>query len=177
MGESVSSDVSNLPESRAREFLDDFRVDARKVLARFRIPAQDAEDLLQDVLLLYLTKKPAASCVEGWLQWTLKHRCLVYWRERRRRFYSSMDSALLEALAEPTAPCQEHRVFLRDVVSRLEQLPHKCASLLKLRYQSDFKPSQLADLLGYSRTGIYKTLERCLAALSKSLLVTRRRRA
>lgn len=168
---------TEIPEPRARELLDGFRVDARKLLARFRIPPQDAEDLLQDTLLLYLRSRPDVPCDESWLQGALKNRCLVYWRERRRRFYRIMDSALLDALAEPTAPCQEHRVFLQDVVSRLEELPDRCASLLKLRYHSDFKPSELADQLGYSRRGIYKILERCVAALSKRLLVTRRRRA
>lgn len=166
---------SSIPEPRARELLDGFRIDARRLLARFRIPPQDAEDLLQDTLVLYLRSRPDVPCVESWLQGTLKNRCLVYWRERRRQFYRVMDSTLLDALAEPTAPCQEDRVFLDDVMRRLDELPDRCSSLLRMRYQSDFKPFELADRLGYSRRGIYKILERCVAALSKRLLVTRRR--
>ena len=83
----------------------------------------------------------------------------------------------LEALAEPTAPAQERRVLLADVIERVEELSERCRSVLKLRYQSDFKPAELADHLGYSRRGIYKILDRCVAALSKRLLVTHRRRA
>ncbi|MCH7667005.1 MAG: sigma-70 family RNA polymerase sigma factor [Acidobacteria bacterium] len=167
--------VSFIPEPEAHEFLDNFRAQARKLLARFRIPAQDAEDLLQDTLLLYLDCNPDVPCVESWLQGTLKNRCLVYWRERRRQFYQTMDLALLDSLAEPTAPSQEHRIYLDEVISHLDHLTGPCASLLKLRYQSDFKPSQLADRLGYGRRGIYKILERCVAALSRRLLVARRR--
>ena len=115
--------------------------------------------------------------VERWLQGTLKNRCLVYWRERRRRFYRVMDTALLDAIAEPTAPSQEHRVFLGDVMARVKELPERCQALLQMRYQSNFKPSELADRLGYSRRGIYKILDRCVAALSKKLLVTRRKAA
>ncbi len=169
--------MSFVSDPNASDLLEGFRVDARSLLARFRIPAQDAEDLLQDTLLLYLRRKPDVQSVESWLHGTLKNRCLVYWRERRRQFYSVMDVSLLDALAEPTAASQEHRVFLGDVVSRLDDLTGPCATLLRLRYQSDFKPSELADKLGYSRRGIYKILERCVAALSKRLLVTRRRNA
>lgn len=164
-------------ELEEREFLDGFKAESRRLLARFRIPSQDAEDLLQDTLLLYLSSKPDVPCIESWLQGTLKNRCLVYWRERRRKFYSLMDFALLDAVAKPVRPSQEHQVFLDDVLRRLDELSGPCSTLLKLRYQADFKPSQLADQLGYSRRGIYKILERCVAALSKRLLVTRRRSA
>ncbi len=167
--------AASIPEPEARELLDNFRAQARKLLARFRIPSQDAEDLLQDTLLLYLSSDPDVPCIESWLQGTLKNRCLVYWRERRRQFYRTMDLALLDSLSQPTAPSQEHRIYLAEVIRHLDELKGPCASLLKLRYQSDFKPSQLADRLGYSRTGIYKIIERCVAALSKRLLVAHRR--
>lgn len=164
-----------IPESEARELLDNFRVQARKLLARFRIPAQDAEDLLQDALVLYLSSAPDISCPESWLQGTLRNRCLVYWRERRRVFYRAMDLGLLDGLAEPVGPSQEHRVFLADVLSRLDELKGPCATLLRMRYHSDIKPAQIADQLGYSRRGIYKIIDRCVAALSRRLLVARGR--
>ena len=169
--------VSSISEPEACQLLDNFRVQARRLLARFRIPSQDAEDLLQDTLLLYLSSDPDVPCIESWLQGTLKNRCLVYWRERRRQFYRTMDLALLDSMADPTAASQEHRIYLDQVIRHLDNLRGPCASLLRLRYQSDFKPSQLADELGYSRRGIYKIIERCVAALSKRLLVKRRRPA
>lgn len=173
----MDNSASSLPEQPARELLDSFRVHARRLLARFRIPAQDAEDLLQDTLLLYLTCRPDVPCVESWLQGTLKNRCLVYWRERRRQFFRTMDLALLDTLSQPTSPAQEHRIFLEEVLAQLEELTGPCSALLKLRYQSDYKPAQLADQLGYSRRGIYKIIDRCVAALSRRLLVARRKRA
>ncbi|MFQ5527664.1 MAG: RNA polymerase sigma factor [Thermoanaerobaculia bacterium] len=166
-----------IPEPITRELMDGFRGEAWKLLARFRIPAQDAEDLLQDAFLLFLRRRPEVESERRWLQGALKNRCLVYWRDRRRRFYNVMDTSLLEALAEPTAPSQEQRVFLSDVIERVDELPERCRSILRLRYQSDFKPAELADHLGYSRRGIYKILDRCVAALSKKLLVTPRRSA
>lgn len=157
--------------------MEGFRAEARKLLARFRIPPQDAEDLLQDTFLLFLRRRPEVDNDGRWLQGALKYRCLVYWRDRRRSFYNAMDTALLEALAEPTAPSQERRVLLADIAERVEELSERCRAVLKLRYQSDFKPAELADHLGYSRRGIYKILDRCVAALSKRLLVSHRRRA
>lgn len=164
----------DLTDARVKDLLDRFRVESRGLLARFRIPAQDAEDLLQDTFLLLLRRQPEGENPERWLQGALRNRCLVYWRERRRRFYQVMDTALLDALARPTQPSQEHRVFLGDVMRRVSELPANCQALLALRYRSDYKPVELADRLGYSRNGIYKILERCVAALSKKLLATPR---
>ena len=167
--------LSRSPDAQTRELVTTFRSDARKLMARFRIPPEDAEDLLQDTFLLYLRRRPQVASVESWLQGALKNRCLVYWRERRRRFYKVIDATLLDAIAEPTAPSQEHRVFLADVMERVDELPDRCRALLRMRYRSDFRPSELADRMGYSRRGIYKILDRCVAALSKRLLVTVRR--
>ncbi len=168
---------TDLTDARAKDLLDRFRMESRGLLSRFRIPAQDAEDLLQDTFLLLLRRRPEGSEPERWLQGALRNRCLVYWRERRRQFYRVMDTALLDALAQPTRPSQEHRVFLHDVLRRVGELPANCRALLSLRYRSDYRPIELADRLGYSRNGIYKILERCVAALSKKLLATPRGRA
>ena len=171
----MSEAASALSEVEARDLLVSFRAHARTLLSRFRIPAQDAEDLLQDALLLYLRTDSEIPCAESWLQGTLKNLCLVYWRERRRRFYTVMDAAILEALAEPVEPSQEHHVFLAEVLGRIEELSRPCSGLLRLRYQADIKPAELADRLGYSRRGIYKIIDRCIAALSRRLLVARRK--
>jgi len=168
---------TQLTEATAQELLAAFRGESGKLLARFRIPPQDGEDLIQDTIMLFLRLRPETPSPEGWLQSALKFRCLVYWRERRREFYRLMDTALIDALAEPTAPSQEHRVFLDQVLRRLRNLPEHCWAILSLRYQSDARPAELAERLGYSRSGIYKTIERCLAALSRQLTVAPRRRA
>jgi DNA-directed RNA polymerase specialized sigma24 family protein len=49
-----------------------------------RIPAQDAEDLLQDAVLVFWAKRDSIASPAPWLLATLRNRCLFYRRKRRR---------------------------------------------------------------------------------------------
>jgi RNA polymerase sigma factor (sigma-70 family) len=93
----------------------------------------------------------------------------MYWRRRRRRIYQAVDTAILETLAEPTASEQQAIEFSHDMGHVLEQLPNRCRSVLELRYGLGCRPAETAERLGYRSSSIYKILERCLAALSRSL--------
>src|SRR5436190_14233984 len=65
------------------------------VFSFFRIPPQDAEDLLQDALLALVAKATEIQSPELWLLQTLRNRCATYWRHRRRWIYEELDRALL----------------------------------------------------------------------------------
>lgn len=149
----------------------------RMVLVRFRIPEQDAEDLLQQALLTYVRKRHTVHNPESWLVGTLRNRCLKYWRARRRSLYTAVDSAILESVAADGAPCQERAAMRRDLQGALGRLRPRCRSILGLRYGLGCEPRETARRLGYKESSIYKLMERCLAALSSQLLETRRSRA
>ena len=68
------------------ELLDRIEPEIRQVLVRLRIPAQDAEDLIQETLLAFVAKRAAIANPVPWLLATLRNQCLLYWRRRRRRF-------------------------------------------------------------------------------------------
>lgn len=144
----------------------------RAVLARFRIPYEDGEDLLQQSLLAYLYKHDTVINPEPWLVGTLRNRCLMYWRTRRRRLYQAVDSSLLESLAEPRQPTQETAALCRDLENVIARLPERCRSLLRLRYRLGCEPPEAAERLGYRPSGIYKIMERCLAALTGRLVAS-----
>ncbi|MDX1502822.1 MAG: sigma-70 family RNA polymerase sigma factor [Thermoanaerobaculia bacterium] len=142
----------------------------RGVFSAFRIPFEDAEDLLQQSLLAYLHKRDAVEDPERWVVGTIRNRCLMYWRSHRRRIYRSVDTAILESVAEPRRPAQETHDLLHDLDGAIEALPPRCRELLRLRYRVGYEPHEAARELGYKSSGIYKILERCLAALTRQLV-------
>ncbi len=142
------------------------------VFARFRIPEQDAEDLLQQALLTYVRKRHTVRDPESWLVGTLRNRCLKYWRARRRSLYIAVDEALLESLATPGETSQERADLRRDLSTAMGRLRPRCRSILGLRYGLGCEPRETARRLGYKESSIYKLVERCLAALSSQLLET-----
>lgn len=142
----------------------------RAVLARTKIPPQDAEDLLQQTFLSFLQARAEICSPEAWLVGTLRKRCLLYWRERRRKLYEAVDSTFLEWLAQPEAPSQERTVLLDDLRRMIEQLHPRCRGILALRYQLGLEPKELAARLGYSPASVSKITIRCLAAVTGRLI-------
>ncbi|MCP4203994.1 MAG: sigma-70 family RNA polymerase sigma factor [bacterium] len=142
---------------------------AARICRRYRIPPQDAEDLMQQSLMALIDGREQVENPEAWLAGTLRNHCLMYWRRRRRRLYSAVDTAILETLAEPTRSEQDTIELSHDMASILGDLPSRCRSVLELRYGLGCRPLETAKRLGYRSSSIYKILQRCLAALSRRL--------
>jgi RNA polymerase sigma factor (sigma-70 family) len=169
-----SGKMSALDQPQVESSLESFlrRVQPRlKVLfARYRIPLQDTEDILQQALLALVYQGQTVRDPEAWLVGTIRNKCLLYWREQRRKLYDAVDAAVLEFMAEPTAPAQEGADIRRDVATAIERLPERCRALLALRYRQGYEPPELAERLGYSQASISKITTRCLAALTRQLV-------
>jgi RNA polymerase sigma factor (sigma-70 family) len=163
---------SPAPEEPIEALLERIQPRLRSTFSRFRIPIEDAEDLLQQSLLTYLHKRDTIHDPERWLLGTLKNRCLMYWRSRRRRLYRTVDTAILESVAEPRRPAQETNDLLHDLESVVGHLPERCQALLRLRYRLGCEPPEAARRMGYRTSSIYKVLERCLAALTRELVAS-----
>ncbi len=166
-------------ESSLEGFLEQVRPRLKSLFAYYRIPPQDTEDILQQALLALIYRREGVRDPEAWLLGTVRNKCLLYWRERRRKLYDAVDAAVLEAMAAPVEPAQEGADLQRDLTNALERLPERCRSLLQLRYRQGYEPLEVAERLGYSPASISKVTTRCLAALTRSLVtggVYRRRR-
>lgn len=159
-------------EASLEEFLTKVRPRLKALFARYRIPPQDTEDILQQALLALVYHRQVIRDPEAWLMGTLRNKCLLYWRNRRRRLYDSVDAAVLECMAEPMAPAQEGADLQRDLAGMLDRLPERCRSLLALRYHQGYEPPELAQRLGYSQSSISKITTRCLAALTRQLVAS-----
>ncbi len=165
----MSAHDTSEAESSLELFLQSVRPRMKALFAHYRIPPQDTEDILQQALLALLYQRQVIRDPEAWLFGTLRNKCLLYWRERRRKLYDAVDAAVLEVMAGPMPPEQEDADLRRDLATAIERLPERCRTLLSLRYSQGYEPPELAKRLGYSPTSISKTTNRCLAALTHEL--------
>ncbi|HEX6900874.1 MAG TPA: sigma-70 family RNA polymerase sigma factor [Thermoanaerobaculia bacterium] len=163
------------PTENARsfeEFLKDVEPKLKRLLATYRIPCEDVEDILQNSLLALLYQWERVHDPESWLFGTVKRHCLMYWRTNRRRIYSAVDAMVLEWLSQPVAPDQERADQLFDLERLIDRLPVRCRTLLRLRFRLGYEPGEVAEKLGYRASSIGKVTNRCLTALSKALLAS-----
>ena len=165
----MSAPNTSAAESSLEQFLKSVRPRMKTLFAHYQVPPQDTEDIVQQALLALLYQRQAIRDPEAWLMGTLRNKCLLYWRERRRKLYDAVDAAALELMAETMAPEQEGVDVRRDLEMAIERLPERCRALLSLRYSQGYEPPELAKRLGYSPTSISKTTNRCLAALTREL--------
>jgi RNA polymerase sigma factor (sigma-70 family) len=165
---------SPIPSDLAEPSLEDLlaRVEPRlkRILSRYRIPAQDAEDLLQETFLIMVSKAGSIRNPDAWLLATLANRCIIYWRKYRSRLWDLVDTTILELLSEAEAPAQELSDLRSDLDTLLSQLPDRCRALLRLRYGLGCSTAEAAERLGYCKSSIRKVTRRCLSALTEQLL-------
>ncbi len=165
---------NSVPPDLAEPSLDDLLVRMaprlKRVLSRYRIPAQDAEDLLQETFVIMVAKAGSIRNYDAWLLGTLANRCIIYWRKHRNRLWDLVDTAILELLAEGEAPPQERSDLRSDLDSLLANLPDRCRAVLRLRYGFGCSTAEAAEKTGYCKSSIRKVTRRCLAALTEQLL-------
>jgi RNA polymerase sigma-70 factor (ECF subfamily) len=142
----------------------------KRVLSRYRIPAQDAEDLLQETFVIMISKAGTIRNYDAWLLGTLANRCIIYWRKHHARLWDLVDTTILELLADSEAPAQESSDLRSDLDALLANLPDRCRSLLRLRYGFGCSTAETAEKMGYCKSSIRKVTRRCLAALTEQLL-------
>jgi RNA polymerase sigma factor (sigma-70 family) len=160
---------SQREEVQLEQFLHQIRPRLKALFARYKIPPQDTEDILQQALLALIYQWEDIRDPEAWLLGTLKNRCLLYFRDRRRQLYDVVDATVLEWMAEPRPPEQEQADLARDLGTVIGRLPERCQSLLLLRYRLGYESSEVAERLGYSPTSMSKVTTRCLATLMRHL--------
>lgn len=150
------------------QVLEKIRPKMQGILRHYRIPPEDAEDVLQDIYLLLVYKWESVRSPENWLIGATKNRCIMYWRRRRRMQSRTAEVETLEHFAEP--PPQKTAELHLDVNRAFARLPERCRTVLRLRYGLGYEPKEVADQLGYSRLSIGKVTNRCFKALVYAIL-------
>ncbi len=145
------------------------------ILRRYQIPAQDAEDLVQEIFVSFVRQYRKVQSPEAWLTNALKYQCLLYWRRRRRQLCEAVDTGLLEFLAEHESPAAASDDRLRDVEKFMQRIPPRCRRILRLRYGLGFTPKEVAGELGYQHSSVSNIVRRCVATLTAKLLAAESR--
>lgn len=163
-------DRPKLPRSEASslaEALEKVGPKLRRILLRYRIPARDADDLLQETFLVLVSKQESVRNAEAWLQATLSNRCVLYWRRRRSRVSELVDRTLLELLGDPDISSEEAAAIRADLESLIAQLPERCRPLLLRRYGLIPAREEEGERDASDSEGESVSTRRCLALLAQ----------
>lgn len=151
------------------ELLGQLRPRIRQVFANFRIPAHDAEDVLQEALIVAFLKWDTIHTKDAWLIGTLRKKCAFYWKRQREDRLLGVDLASLEGLCEPVAPDQERSEKMLDFAALTSDLCRRHRIVLWLRYGMGLSASEIAARTGYCDSSIRKLTCRSVARIQKKL--------
>jgi RNA polymerase sigma factor (sigma-70 family) len=143
-----------------------------RVLRSFRIPPEDARDLLQNVYLAYVERADEIRDPDAWMVVAVRRECLHHVRAERHRMYEAIDESLLDLVACPDAcPPQERHSLLDALARKIAQLGERCRELLRLRYGLGCDRFETAEGLGVRPSSIGTLERRCLAELSERMIL------
>lgn len=159
------------------ELLRELKPKIRRLFANYRVPHTDAEDILQDALLATFLNWGEIRCKQGWLLVTLRHKCSVYWREKRYGRVQAVDAPTLDALA-PSLPAPQERAEMHwDLERAVAELDRRHRQLLRLRYALGFSTIEIAERLGYEIASVRKLSCRSVDRIQQTLDGKRRLKA
>jgi len=151
------------------ELIRELKPKIRRLFANYRVPHTDAEDILQDALLATFLNWGEIRCKQGWLLVTLRHKCSVYWREKRYGRVQAVDPPTLDALA-PSLPAPQERAEMHwDLERAVAGLDERHRKLLRLRYALGFSTIEIAARLGYEVASVRKLSCRSVDRLQQTI--------
>ncbi|MFY9824433.1 MAG: sigma-70 family RNA polymerase sigma factor [Thermoanaerobaculia bacterium] len=139
------------------------------ILASFRIPAMEAEDLLQDACLSLIRNWTRIENPEAWLTKALYRLSYASATARRRAALQNLDSTDLETLPLVQKPAQERAELLWDLAALAVFLSHRQRLLLQLHYGFGMSWEEIAARLGSPSCSIRKSTHRAITRLRKAV--------
>lgn len=156
--------------SEFREFLDKVRPKLSRLLMAASVPIADAEDLLQEALLVFLRQWEQLDKVanrEAWLLGILRLTVAQYFRRLKRE--RRLRDLLAQEVEDSQAAPQERQDSARDLAALTAAMPHRDLFALWLRYGLELKPHEAAKSLGCQPDSVRKLSNRALARLRRRL--------
>lgn len=139
------------------------------IFRRFRIRPEDAEDLLQNVMMQFVVKESQIRNPPAWICRSLELECLMHLRTERRRIVRTVEDALIELLAGASMPDPERELMRRRLGRWIGALPWKCRNLIQLKFGQDLDAAEIAKRTGYKKSSVDKVIRRCIKALKKKI--------
>jgi RNA polymerase sigma-70 factor (ECF subfamily) len=138
---------------------------------RYVIPAEDVEDVTQEVFLAALKALPAfrgEAQFSTWLRTLTNHKVAEFYRKRNRK-QEVQQAPLSEAAGRVeghTSEMLEDRMIMQHA---LKQLPASYQDVLILRFAEDLQFNQIAEVTGQSLEATKSLFRRAVAALKNQL--------
>ncbi len=170
----VTEDSGNPPEDIQQLYIEHGVIMRAVAMRRFRIPPDDAEDIVHDALLDLLQRPTQPHNPRGWLVGNVKHRCMHYWRDRSREVPLPPEhDQTIDTAPDATLEVWERRLTISAMLARIGP---KCRETLRGFYLDDETNAALAQRLRKAPTYIYVLLSACRRRLSELFRATRSRR-
>lgn len=121
----------------------------------------DAEDVLQEVFLRYIRRRPAFENEEHGKAWFIRvtvNRCRSVWSSAWRRHHAELDESL----------AAEEQDYL-DLRAAVDGLPKKYRAVIHLFYYEDYTTAEIAALLRLKESTVRAQLTRARAMLRERL--------
>jgi RNA polymerase sigma factor (sigma-70 family) len=125
---------------------------------RFRVPAGDAESLIQEVFVSYLSAANEVRDIRAWLLGAISNASRHYWRLRGRTESLPDD---LEKKSDPHVNADNIATSL-TVRETLAHLHEKCRETLRLRYFEGCSAAEVAKELDTTNRYAEKLIHNCL---------------
>lgn len=136
------------------DLIDKMRPKMRAMLVRQRVPAEDAGDLVQEVMLRLLRRWDDVRCKESWVLGALRFRIVLHFRNGSRfRKLCSMAARdwcgnVAGALGQVTWDARQDLSVLAAL------LPERQRQVLRLRYVAGLSTQEVADRLGLDAAAV-----------------------
>lgn len=126
---------------------------------------QDVQDMIQEVLLKYMQKRPVFHDAEHEKAWLLRVavnlcRDMLWLRSRRR--YFPIDELEPEAVGSTDAES-------REILEEIAMLPQKWKSVLLLHYIEGYSLKEISEILDVSENAVKKRMQRAKEALRRRM--------
>ncbi|HEY6320809.1 MAG TPA: sigma-70 family RNA polymerase sigma factor [Thermoanaerobaculia bacterium] len=150
------------------DVLEAARPKLHSMLASYKVPPEDADDLLHDAILTLLEQgTDGVENPEAWLLGILRFKILDYrrWRARQRHLLQLLSRAV--AASEP--PPQLHQDAVHDLLALTAHLPPRVVTILWLRFGLGRKPREVARILRCRPDSVRKLTRRALELAQRNL--------
>ena len=117
---------------------------------------QDVQDMIQEVLLKYMQKRPVFHDAEH------EKACRDMLRLRSRRRYFPIDELEPEAVGSTDAES-------REILEEIAMLPQKWKSVLLLHYIEGYSLKEISEILDVSENAVKKRMQRAKEALRRRM--------
>ncbi len=126
---------------------------------------QDVQDMIQEVLLKYMQKRPVFHDAEHEKAWLLRvavNLCRDMLRLLSRRRYFPIDELEPEAVGSTDAES-------REILEEIAMLPQKWKSVLLLHYIEGYSLKEISEILDVSENAVKKRMQRAKEALRRRM--------